>query len=56
MRKKIQSPCVHICKLKNDVCIGCGRTLDEIASWTTMTKEERQEVLERIERDKISNI
>ena len=50
------SPCVSICKVEKNICIGCGRTLDEIASWTTMTKEERQEVLERIERDKISNI
>lgn len=50
------SPCVSICKVKDNLCIGCGRTLDEIASWTTMTIEQRQEVLERIERDKVSNI
>ena len=50
------SPCVSICKVENKFCIGCGRTLDEIASWTTMTEQERQEVLERIERDKTNNI
>ena len=25
-----ESPCVGICILENDVCIGCGRTSDEI--------------------------
>ena len=50
------SPCVSIGKVEDNLCIGCGRTLDEIASWTTMTREQRQEVLERIERDKTNNI
>ena len=50
------SPCVSICKVEDNLCIGCGRTLDEIASWTTMTREQRQEVLERIERDKVNNL
>lgn len=27
------------------VCIGCCRTLDEIARWSAMTNEERDEVL-----------
>ena len=50
------SPCVSICKVEDNLCICCGRTLNEIASWTTMTQEQRQEVLERIERDKTNNI
>ncbi|MGL6249599.1 MAG: DUF1289 domain-containing protein, partial [Billgrantia desiderata] len=27
MAKKIESPCVSICQLKGDLCIGCGRTI-----------------------------
>ncbi len=50
------SPCVSICKVEKDICIGCGRTLKEIASWTNFTKDQRQKVLERIERDKVNNI
>ena len=50
------SPCVSICNVEGNLCIGCGRTLDEIASWTEMTREQRQEVLERIERDKVNNL
>jgi len=50
------SPCVSICKVENDICIGCGRTLKEIASWTSYTLDQRREVLERIELDKTNNI
>ena len=44
----IDSPCVKVCKLKDDVCIGCGRTKDEITRWTKMTDAEREEVMKRI--------
>tara|TARA_B100000989_G_C19526190_1_gene466972 strand:+ start:2195 stop:2362 length:168 start_codon:yes stop_codon:yes gene_type:complete len=50
------SPCISICKVKDGLCIGCGRTLKEIASWTAMTREQRQEILGRIKRDKTNNI
>lgn len=30
----VESPCIGVCQLNADrVCIGCGRTLDEIAEW-----------------------
>lgn len=29
-------------------CLGCGRTLDEIARWAEMSDAERQQVLERL--------
>ena len=38
----IESPCVKICKLVERVCVGCGRTQDEIRDWVIMTDEERQ--------------
>ena len=38
----INSPCVGLCVCDdNDICIGCKRTLDEIASWISMTEEEK---------------
>ena len=49
MRKKIKSPCIDVCKLKNDVCVGCGRTLEEIQYWTSMTNEERLKIYERVQ-------
>ena len=33
---------------ENDVCIGCGRTLEEIAHWTRITNEERKLINERV--------
>ena len=43
------TPCVDICKLdQNAMCIGCGRTLQEIAEWSGMTDQERQLVMERL--------
>lgn len=42
-----QSPCVRNCCLNpQDVCLGCGRTLEEIRSWTSYTREQREQVLE----------
>ena len=46
--KTIESPCIQICKLENDICIGCGRTQDEIRDWMILTDEERKEIMERL--------
>ena len=37
------SPCTKICKIAPEtrLCLGCGRTADEIASWWTMSEAER---------------
>lgn len=40
----VESPCIDVCKIENDVCIGCGRTLEEIAHWSEMTDEEKEQV------------
>ncbi len=41
------SPCVEVCRMDGEkgVCIGCGRTLREIAMWSSMTEEERRRVM-----------
>lgn len=38
------SPCVGICIMENDVCIGCGRTAEEIyqAGVDAMQEEQKQ--------------
>ncbi|ENM3943723.1 DUF1289 domain-containing protein [Vibrio cholerae] len=41
-----KSPCVrHCCLDDKDICIGCGRTLDEICRWSSATNSEKQEIL-----------
>ena len=47
----VASPCVNICRLQSDgICEGCGRTLDEIAEWSTATDARRREILDRVGR------
>ena len=52
----ISSPCKKVCAVdgKTGLCLGCGRTLKEIGSWTRYTEVERntimQELDERMER------
>lgn len=48
----VESPCVSICRMKGDFCEGCGRTLGEIAEWSTATDMRRREILYRIARGK----
>nr|WP_298057180.1 DUF1289 domain-containing protein [uncultured Halomonas sp.] len=45
------SPCVQICQIEpsTSLCLGCGRTLDEIAVWGSMTEAEKAPVWERLE-------
>jgi predicted Fe-S protein YdhL (DUF1289 family) len=43
----IESPCNRVCTLDpaSGLCLGCGRSLDEIARWTQMTDAERARVV-----------
>ena len=43
----MKSPCNNVCQLdpKSGLCIGCARTLDEIARWAQMSDAERARVL-----------
>ncbi|NDB64822.1 MAG: DUF1289 domain-containing protein [Euryarchaeota archaeon] len=43
--KSMESPCVMICQVINDVCIGCHRTLEQIENWTEYTDLERLEIM-----------
>lgn len=49
-RDEIESPCVKICVIepKTRLCIGCHRSIDEIAAWSRMTSAERGAVLAEI--------
>lgn len=51
MTEQVASPCVNICQLNPETgyCIGCLRTLEEIADWLEMTNEEKLQVLNQLE-------
>ena len=43
------SPCVSICSLdESDRCLGCGRTLAQIARWPRMTAAEQWDVIDAL--------
>jgi uncharacterized protein len=43
---QIESPCVRNCCLdEDDVCLGCGRSLQEILVWGTATNERKNLIL-----------
>ena len=43
----MKSPCVKVCVMdpQRGVCLGCCRTLDEIAQWAAMSEAERERVM-----------
>ncbi|RMH47852.1 MAG: DUF1289 domain-containing protein [Alphaproteobacteria bacterium] len=47
-RGGVASPCVKVCVVHPDarICVGCRRTLEEIAAWGRMSDDERLRVLE----------
>lgn len=44
----IVSPCIRTCQLVDDVCVGCGRTRTEIATWSRISDAERAAVMTRL--------
>lgn len=49
-RDEPESPCVQICVIhpREGLCVGCLRTLDEIAAWGTMDAESRRALLDAL--------
>lgn len=43
----MQTPCVKVCTLdaRSGLCLGCGRTLDQIARWGSMSEAERARIM-----------
>ena len=46
----VASPCINICQMHaaSGWCVGCLRTLDEIAAWGGLDDIGRREVLQRL--------
>ncbi|MCC5859511.1 MAG: DUF1289 domain-containing protein [Ectothiorhodospiraceae bacterium] len=43
---RVISPCVSICKLdEDDICIGCGRTLEELRQWPTASVPRQRQIV-----------
>ena len=42
----VPSPCIDVCSLDSkDICLGCGRHIDEIVSWSNSAPEVKLRVV-----------
>src|SRR5271168_3905593 len=46
-RTPIATPCVKVCLIDGEsgLCVGCQRTLPEVASWARLSDAERAEIM-----------
>ena len=46
----IETPCIAVCMMdpRTNLCLGCGRTLPEIARWQRMESAERLAVMAQL--------
>lgn len=46
----MESPCVKICVIDkaSGTCTGCGRTLGEIAVWSSITSADRRRIMSEL--------
>lgn len=46
MTMPVPSPCINICRMdaRSGLCLGCWRTLDEIAAWSRLDDAAKRQV------------
>ena len=51
MTTAVPSPCISICQMspKTGLCVGCLRTIDEIANWSVLLDDEKLRILKLVE-------
>lgn len=49
----IPSPCIHVCVHdKDEICMGCYRSVDEIRRWWKSTDEEKLQIIKNADERK----
>ena len=46
----LETPCIAVCQMdpRTNLCLGCGRTLPEIARWSGMAAAERRAIMAQL--------
>lgn len=53
----VPSPCQNICILDDEqVCIGCRRTMEEVANWGKYTDNEKIIILDRLKKEELEDM
>ncbi|MFO8046130.1 MAG: DUF1289 domain-containing protein [Halomonas sp.] len=47
--RRPESPCIKVCRVEGDFCLGCHRSLDEIGRWSRMDAAQREVVWQRLD-------
>ena len=49
--KEVKSPCTDMCIVDEDtgLCIGCLRTSEEIAGWSSFSDDQKRAILKEVE-------
>jgi len=47
-RQEVDSPCIKMCVVHPEerLCVGCFRSIEEIATWSRLTAEERRSIMD----------
>ncbi|EXI80706.1 MAG: putative Fe-S protein [Candidatus Accumulibacter appositus] len=55
--QSVASPCINVCKMDDagGFCLGCFRTIAEIALWSRAPDEQRLEILFAVERRRVEH-
>ena len=51
IKPEVSTPCINICRMdeQNRLCIGCFRTLEELKRWSSMSEDQRLEIMAQLE-------
>ena len=54
----VPSPCISVCELDPDgrICVGCFRTLDEIAAWGSLDATAKRRILAELPARKAAGV
>ncbi|WP_424930890.1 DUF1289 domain-containing protein [Amaricoccus macauensis] len=49
-REEVESPCVKVCVIHEEsgLCLGCYRSLEEIAAWSSLPPQQRQAIMNEL--------
>jgi predicted Fe-S protein YdhL (DUF1289 family) len=53
----VASPCINVCRMDDatGLCLGCFRTIEEIALWSQASSDQRLRVLLAVERRRVEH-
>ena len=48
---RVSTPCIQVCVIdpRSALCVGCGRTLNEIAAWASLDEQSRLTIMAGLE-------